>query len=354
MPKAIKKGASRQRKERFSEDELNMLADTLAENADVVFASDLKRAAQLKKKEVWELVGHRVSVVGTTPRTVKDLKKRWDHLRLLVRNILSANQSQGLATGGGSNSLIKLSRWEETCASTIGRESIDEVADMERGASSSADGGRDTDSDAEDSAAPATTPSKRARSREDTNRLSTSKGTGKAHQPSRTKAPQDGREQGHQRTATAPTVPTPVQSAAVEPVADGSLSAANSSVGEAAATAPQSGDEELSQGEVCVPEEDNRSLEVAATPSPGQTPQYTPISTPHGNLHVQPGGEAEPEAWNPTEDPPELGPLPNVPSTSTGVRDGEFRMAQMEARQQELAGLVKQYVSDGDVTRKEA
>ncbi|XP_069494610.1 uncharacterized protein [Ambystoma mexicanum] len=213
------------------------------------------------------------------PRTVKDVKKRWDDLRLRVHNILSANWSQGLATGSGSNTPIKLSRWEETCTSTIGIESIEGVGEMECGASSSADVGRDTNSDAEDSAAQATTPTKRARSREDTNRPSISKGTGKAHQQPRTKAPLNGRKQGRHRSATTPTVPTPVESSTVEPVADGTLSVATSLVGEAAATAPQSGDEVLSQGEVCVPEEDNRFMEFAGTPSPTQAHQHTPISS---------------------------------------------------------------------------
>ncbi|XP_069486289.1 myb-related transcription factor, partner of profilin-like [Ambystoma mexicanum] len=351
MPKAPKKGAMSQRKVRFSEEELNMLADTLAENEDIVFVADLRRLAQLKKKEIWEEVAQKVSAVGTTPRTVKEFKKHWDDLRLRVRNILSANRSQGLATGIGPNSPIKMTRWDETCASTIGMEAIERVGDMERGAPSSADGGSDSDSDAQDSAAQATTPLKNARGRENTNRPSTSKGPGKAHQPLKAKAPQDAKALGRQRASTTATVLTTGVSTAEEPVADGALSAANSSVGEAAATAPLSDDKEQTHGEVCVLEDDVSS-ELHGTPSPRLSPQLTQIITPTGTTHEQSGGESGPECWSPTEDKPELGPLPDAPSTSTGVRDGEWRMAQMEKQQEELIGLVRQYVSDGALTRQ--
>ncbi|XP_069482609.1 myb-related transcription factor, partner of profilin-like [Ambystoma mexicanum] len=139
MGKALKKGAAHLRKVRFSEDELNMLADTLAENGDDVFAADMSRPAIMRKKEIWEEVARKVSEVGTTPRTMKDVCKCWDDLRLHVRNILAANRSQGMETGGGASSPIKTTRWEETCARTFGMELIEGVGEKERGAQSSAD-----------------------------------------------------------------------------------------------------------------------------------------------------------------------------------------------------------------------
>ncbi|XP_069506267.1 myb-related transcription factor, partner of profilin-like [Ambystoma mexicanum] len=259
MPKAVKKGASRHRKECFTEDELTMLADTLAENAEVVFANNLKREAQSKKKEIWQLVAHKVSAVGNTPRTVKDVRKRWDDLRLRFRNIMSADRSQGLATGGGPSSPIKLSRWEETCTSTIGIEAMKGVGDMERGTTSTADGGSDPDSEARDSAAQATTPRKKAMGREESNRPLTSKRPVKPQLLQKGKAPQGATSLVRLRATATATVPTTSVSNAQEPVADGALSAANSSVGEAAATAPQTDEDVQSQGQLCVPVEDGSS-----------------------------------------------------------------------------------------------
>ncbi|XP_069488679.1 myb-related transcription factor, partner of profilin-like [Ambystoma mexicanum] len=139
MPKAPKKRSARLRKERFSQDELQMLVDTLHEHAGTVFKSNLRREAVLRKKEIWALVGQKVSAVGNTPRTVKDGRKRWDDLRLKVQNILSVNRTQALETGGGPSSPIKLTPWEETCASMIGPESIEGVGEMGCGATTSAD-----------------------------------------------------------------------------------------------------------------------------------------------------------------------------------------------------------------------
>ncbi|XP_069468402.1 myb-related transcription factor, partner of profilin-like [Ambystoma mexicanum] len=321
MPKAVKEGASRQRKERFSEGELTILADSLAENAEVVFANDLKRAAQLKTKEIWELVAQKVSAVGNTPCTVKGVRKCWDDLRLRVRHILSANRSQGLANGGGSSSLIKLSHWEETCASTIGIELIEGVGEMEHGATSSTDGGSDPDSEAWDSTVQATTLRKKSRGREEGNRPSTSKGPCKAQLPQKAKAPQDAKSLGRLSATATAAVPTTAASIAQEPVADGALSAVNSSVREAAATSlPLWGggshstpdDEVQSQGQVCVPVE-NVSSDLHGTSSPPSSPQITSISTTNDSTQEQSGGEPgrwspteDPERWSPTEDPLDL------------------------------------------------
>ncbi|XP_069486266.1 myb-related transcription factor, partner of profilin-like [Ambystoma mexicanum] len=308
MPKAIKKGAFRQCKVHFSEDELNMLADTLTQNADVVFAADLSQPAQIKKKEIWEEVARRVSAVSSTDRTVKHVKKQWDNLRLRVKNILSANQSEGLATGGGAHSPIKLTRWEETCASTISMEGIEGVGDMERVVPSSADGGTDAGSDGEDAAAQARTPTKKARARDDDTRPSTSKATSKQQMPPKPKPIQHAKAQGRQTTAATPLEGTQEVSTDPEAVADRTLSAANSSIGKAAASAPQSGDEGQCQVEQCIPEDDNLSRDGACTLSAQQTSQHTPLSTPDSNPLHQSGGEAIPDAWSPPEDRPALGP----------------------------------------------
>ncbi|XP_069485534.1 myb-related transcription factor, partner of profilin-like [Ambystoma mexicanum] len=246
MPKAIKKGASRQRKERFNEDELEMLAGTLQEHADMVFCQSMKREAIIRKKEIWALVEQKVSAVGNTPGTIKDCRKRWDDLRLRVRNILSANRSQAMATGGGASSPIKLSRWEDICASLIGIEGIEGVGDMECGATTTADGGSDLDSDAHDSTPQKTTPRKRAQ--DEANRPSISKG-----QPKARRAPPE-------KTPQAPVLPRAVEAEAPTPVvqpqetAEAPHSAESSLAGEVAATAPQA---EEAQEEVWMPVEDS-------------------------------------------------------------------------------------------------
>ncbi|XP_069482624.1 myb-related transcription factor, partner of profilin-like [Ambystoma mexicanum] len=307
MPKALKKGAACLRKVRFSEEELNMLADTLAENGEVVFAADLRQPAQLRKIEIWEEVARKVSAVGTTPRTVKDMRKRWDDLHLRVRNILAANRSQGMATGGGDPSPIKMTRWEETCVSTIGMEAIEGVGDMERGAPSSADGGTQSDSEAQNPMEQPTTPVKKARGTEGVNRPSTSRGTVKPGLAHKAKPTQEATAPMCERaTTTAPTPATTTQ----EPVAEGSVSTASSTVGEAAATAP-------------LPDDDAHSLtpgKPAAT-SPQQSPHLSPPSTHNASSHELSAVEPWPGSISSTGSMHDAAPLSHAASTSTGVRD---------------------------------
>ncbi|XP_069465128.1 extracellular calcium-sensing receptor-like [Ambystoma mexicanum] len=60
--KPWQKGTARLRKPRIKDEELNMLADTLVANADVVSCSDLRHPAQLKKNAIWEEVGRKVQM----------------------------------------------------------------------------------------------------------------------------------------------------------------------------------------------------------------------------------------------------------------------------------------------------
>ncbi|XP_069460645.1 nuclear apoptosis-inducing factor 1-like [Ambystoma mexicanum] len=114
-----------------------MLADTLAQHADIIRCTDMKHAAQIKKKEVWQEVAQTVSAVATTPRTVHNCRKRWDDLRHRVRNILADNRRAAMATGGGPHSPVKLMPWEETASTFIDPESIEGFGEQEVGAASS-------------------------------------------------------------------------------------------------------------------------------------------------------------------------------------------------------------------------
>ncbi|XP_069468404.1 myb-related transcription factor, partner of profilin-like [Ambystoma mexicanum] len=156
MPKAPKKSEDRLRKKRFSPEVLQAMVDNLAEHADVLFSTNMRREAIIQKKNIWAQTAQRVSAVGTTPRTLKDCRKRWDDLRVWVRSLVSTNRSQALQTGGGPSSPIRLEPWEETCVSLIGTKSIEGVGDRECGATSSADGGTDNESGEPQTSSPTT------------------------------------------------------------------------------------------------------------------------------------------------------------------------------------------------------
>ncbi|XP_069476417.1 myb-related transcription factor, partner of profilin-like [Ambystoma mexicanum] len=157
MSKATHKTTPRLRKQCFSDAELNRLADTLAAHADVIKSQNLKREVQQRKKGIWQEVARKVSAVGTTPRSVKDCMKRWDDLRVRVRNILASNRREAMATGRGPHSPAKLTTWEETASTFISPESIEGFGEMETGAATSPEGGTDGEDASQDTTARAST-----------------------------------------------------------------------------------------------------------------------------------------------------------------------------------------------------
>ncbi|XP_069508486.1 uncharacterized protein [Ambystoma mexicanum] len=169
-----------------------------------------------------------------------------------------------------------MKEWEETCSNLIAVESIEGVGSMEFGVGTTSDGGSHTDGeDATDaSQAPATCKRPRAQEPEDTPTTSRGKG-GRPHLTSRK----------HRHSSTARAVVAAPETAArplVEnplapmPATEGPPSAAASSAGEAAATAPLSD-----------PEDTLVEPMVMHTPSPSRIPEPAPTQTPGSDVTVE-------------------------------------------------------------------
>ncbi|XP_069510108.1 uncharacterized protein [Ambystoma mexicanum] len=147
LSKASRIMETRHQKPRFTETELHMLTDTIVEHAGELFSTDQCHRTQQQKNEIWQQVAQRVSAVGAARRTVKDCHKRWDDLRLRVRNLLSANCKQYRATGGGPSSPIRLLPWEEKCSNVLHMEGVEGVGAAEAGARTPFEGGTTSDCD---------------------------------------------------------------------------------------------------------------------------------------------------------------------------------------------------------------
>ncbi|XP_069495616.1 myb-related transcription factor, partner of profilin-like [Ambystoma mexicanum] len=244
MPKAIKKAADRQRMEKFTNEELIMLTETLAANADVVFAIDMRRETLIKKKAIWAEVAQKVSAVGKTTRTVKDCRKRWDDLHLRVRSILSTNRSQ-------------------------------------------------TDSDEQDTATQAPPAKKQARAQETGNTATTSRGTGRSEHLQRGKHSKRATAPRPEATAATIAAPTAVIPPTQETPTEDPLSAATSSTGEATATAPLSDVEEAKEAS-------DLPMQMQ-TPSPTGSREASPRPTPRSSSHGQSGDETMAGCWSPQD-----------------------------------------------------
>ncbi|XP_069465697.1 nuclear apoptosis-inducing factor 1-like [Ambystoma mexicanum] len=299
MPKSLKKSADRLRKERFSQEELNMLAETLQEHAEVVFSTNMSRPALLRKKAIWAEVAQKVSAVGTTLRAPKDIRKRWDDLRLCVRNILAVNRKRGMATGGGTQS----------------------------------------DTDEQDTREDATTPHKKARGMEEPNCPSTSRGRGQAAVLRNGKTtPVPPPPISITANTTAPTPATNTQ----EPVAEGTVSGASSIVGETAATAAVSDNEaeSLTQG-------------TTAATGPLHSPQLSATSIDNINRQELSPGESWATSFSPTQSLPEEPTMAVAHHSSTSAPISQEGMRAIQQRQEELAGLLTQHITECGHARDE-
>ncbi|XP_069506985.1 myb-related transcription factor, partner of profilin-like [Ambystoma mexicanum] len=129
--------ARRRRKQRFSEAELTVLVEHIVDHAEMLFSADQQRATQQSCKEVW----------AEAARTVKDCHKRWDDLRLRVRNLIAAYRHHSTGTGGSPAYPLKLQSWEERCSSVLHLEGIHGIGDAEAGVSPPVDAGMSSGSD---------------------------------------------------------------------------------------------------------------------------------------------------------------------------------------------------------------
>ncbi|XP_069478232.1 myb-related transcription factor, partner of profilin-like [Ambystoma mexicanum] len=277
-----------------------MLAETLAAHADVIKSQNLKQEMHQRKKEIWQEVARKVSAVGTCSQSVWDCKKRWDDLRLRVCNILASNRREAMSTGGGPHSPAKLTTWEETASTFISPESIEGFGDTETGAATSPEGEKGC-------------PQKRA------THTTTS---GAALQPTPTASVPDTLE-------TQLTTSTPVEGESLE----------------ALATTEDDIEELVDQEGV---------TKVTCTPAP------SPLSTPLPQMQPSPtyssadpclhDSDLSPFTEDSTE---EAGPVTAPPTTPAPTNTLESRLVTVEARQESMLELLRQYIVDGDDTRRE-
>ncbi|XP_069486302.1 uncharacterized protein [Ambystoma mexicanum] len=170
--------------------------------------------------------------------------------------------------------------------------------------------GSQSDSEVHDTTAQAPTLMKKARGMEGGNRPSTSRGTDKPGPSQRPKATHVDTSPRRERATDNVMAPTPASPITQEPVAEGSMSAANSLVGEAAATAPQSDAEEP-----CLTAVGQR------TPSPQLSAHHNPRPTSSASGHELSDGGSLAGRWSPMDSSPDGGHMPQAAPRPTKGRD---------------------------------
>ncbi|XP_069816690.1 myb-related transcription factor, partner of profilin-like [Dendropsophus ebraccatus] len=102
----------RQRGQRFSEEENQVLVEgVLSFYKELCGYSSLKGSAS-RKRRLWQEVVNKVNSIGTTYRTIEVCKKRYGDCRRVVKLKMAALENQAMGWGG-SHEQIKFNNWEE-------------------------------------------------------------------------------------------------------------------------------------------------------------------------------------------------------------------------------------------------
>ncbi|XP_069486458.1 prophage side tail fiber protein homolog StfR-like [Ambystoma mexicanum] len=234
-----------------------------------------------------------------------------------------------MATGGGSESPIKLQPWEEICASTIGMQSIEGVGGMERGAPTSGDAGSNSDLEEEDTTA--STPTKRARPTVPTPQPSTSVVPRKT--PQQAKSMQG--KQDRAQTATPAGSTAAAAAADITPImpTEATASAASSTIGETAAIAASS------DSEAGIFEESDVRSPTGHPHSP-----YLSLSSPHADATQ---GQPEDDDWPATPSPlqGQISPM-GIPLPLAMGQNSNHSLEAIATRQQQLSSLLEEHVAE--------
>ncbi|XP_069466610.1 myb-related transcription factor, partner of profilin-like [Ambystoma mexicanum] len=329
MSKATRKTTPRLQKQRFSDAELNMLVDTIAAHADLMKSHDMKREVQQKKKDIWQEVARKVSAVETTSRTVRDCCKRWDDLRLWVRNIMSSNRRAVMAKGGGPHSPAKMMPWEETARSFIDPELIEGFREIEMGVTSSPEGGTDEEDARQENTARASTSHQKKRTTTTTTSMADKQATPTGSVPDRVET---------QPTTPAASVPDIHQTQQPTPTP----------VGGESLHAPASTEDDL-DGNVDL--EGVTEVTCPPSPSPRSTtqPHIEPSPTYSSGdpcLHDSDLSTIEEDSTQ------NAGPVSAPPTTPAPTNTLESCLSRVEAQQEAMLDLLRQYIADGEESRR--
>ena len=121
--------AERKRKPRFSEKEVDILIEKVNDNAEQLFARFSDQVTNKKKKMAWVEVQNSVNASSFVPRTLDEIKKKWDDVKRITKKRANDVRKDMKKTGGGESSRDPLTQTEELVISLIGEEKVYDMTD---------------------------------------------------------------------------------------------------------------------------------------------------------------------------------------------------------------------------------
>ncbi|XP_054017399.1 PR domain-containing protein 11 isoform X4 [Dryobates pubescens] len=112
--------ADRKRKPKFSKEELDILVTEVTRNEAMLFGRDTMRLSHADRDKIWEGIARQITSVSQVPRSVKEIKHRWDDMKRRTKDKLAFMQRSLCSPGSmGRPSAIVLTAHERAIESTL-------------------------------------------------------------------------------------------------------------------------------------------------------------------------------------------------------------------------------------------
>ncbi|XP_032213435.1 myb-related transcription factor, partner of profilin-like [Mustela erminea] len=119
-PRNVAPLAERKRKPKFSKEELDILVTEVTHHEAVLFGRETMRLSHADRDKIWEGIARKITSVSQVPRSVKDIKHRWDDMKRRTKDKLAFMQQSLSGPGaGGRAPPIVLTAHERAIESTL-------------------------------------------------------------------------------------------------------------------------------------------------------------------------------------------------------------------------------------------
>jgi len=88
-PRNVLPLAERKRKPKFSKEELDILVTEVTRHEAVLFGRETMRLSHADRDKIWEGIARKVTSVSQVPRSIKDIKHRWDDMKRRTKDKLA-------------------------------------------------------------------------------------------------------------------------------------------------------------------------------------------------------------------------------------------------------------------------
>lgn len=84
--------AERKRKPKFAKEELDILVTEVTRHEVVLFGRETMRLSHADRDKIWEGIARKVTSISQVPRSIKDIKHRWDDMKRRTKDKLAFMQ----------------------------------------------------------------------------------------------------------------------------------------------------------------------------------------------------------------------------------------------------------------------